>query len=86
MNLFDPELVVLGGLFSRLYPIVEDTITDGMRARVLDAPGAMVKVATAALGIDAPLLGAAELAFADLIRHPSEVASFHQHQPTRSGR
>ena len=86
VNLFNPELVVLGGLFSRLYPIVEDTITDGMRARVLDAPGAMVKVATAALGIDAPLLGAAELAFSDLIRHPSEVASFHQHQPTRSGR
>jgi predicted NBD/HSP70 family sugar kinase len=86
VNLFNPDLVVLGGLFSRLHPIVEDTISDGMSERVLDAPGAIVKVATASLGIDAPLLGAAELAFSDLIGDPSEAASFHQHQPMRSGR
>jgi predicted NBD/HSP70 family sugar kinase len=86
VNLFNPELVVLGGLFSQLYSVVEETIADGMRARVLDAPGAMVKVVPTALGIDAPLIGAAELAFTDLIRHPSEVATSHQHQPTRSGR
>ncbi len=39
VNLFNPELVVLGGLFSRLYPVAEDTVTEGIRARVLDAPG-----------------------------------------------
>ena len=86
VNLFNPELVVLGGLFGRLYPVAEHTVADGIRARVLDAPGSMVKVVPTALGIDAPLLGAAELAFSDLISHPSEVAKFHQHQPTRSGR
>jgi predicted NBD/HSP70 family sugar kinase len=86
VNLFNPELVVLGGLFGRLYPVVPDVIGDGIRARVLDAPGAMVKVAPSAVGIDAPLLGAAELAISDLIRHPSEVASIHQHTTTRSGR
>ena len=86
VNLFNPELVVLGGLFSRLYPVAEHTVAEGIRARVLDAPGSMVKVVPTILGIDAPLLGAAELAFSDLISHPSEVAMFHQHQPTRSGR
>ena len=86
VNLFNPELVVLGGLFSRLYPVAEDAVTDGIRARALDAPGSMVKVVPTLLGIDAPLLGAAELAFTDLISHPSEITSYHQHQPTRSGR
>jgi predicted NBD/HSP70 family sugar kinase len=86
INLFNPELVVLGGLFSRLYPIAESEIVEGIRARVLGAPGAMVKVTPSALGTDAPLLGAAELAFSDLIRHPSEVASHHQHTLTRNGR
>jgi hypothetical protein len=46
----------------------------------------MVKVTPSALGVEAPLLGAAELAISDLIRHPSEVASHHQHTPTRSVR
>jgi predicted NBD/HSP70 family sugar kinase len=86
INLFNPELVVLGGLFSRIHPIAEGEITEGIRARVLGAPGAMVKVTPSALGVDAPLLGAAELAISDLIRDPSEVASHHHHKPLRSGR
>ena len=85
VNLFNPELVVLGGLFSQLYSVVEETIADGMRADPRRTGGDGQGRPTA-LGIGAPLIGAAELAFTDLIRHPSEVATSHQHQPTRSGR
>jgi predicted NBD/HSP70 family sugar kinase len=86
INLFNPELVVLGGLFGRLYPVVPDAINDGIHARVLDAPGAMVKIAPSSVGIDAPLLGAAEHAISDLIRRPGEVANTHRHTTKRSGR
>jgi predicted NBD/HSP70 family sugar kinase len=71
INLFNPELVVLGGMFDRLYPLIELSMREGVRSRVLEAPGSMATIVRSGLGIDAPLLGAAELALSDVIDHPN---------------
>jgi predicted NBD/HSP70 family sugar kinase len=74
VNLFNPELVVLGGMFSRLEPLIRRATEDAMRSRVLAAPGAMVEIVPTALGIDAPLIGAAELALSGVIANPTGLA------------
>jgi predicted NBD/HSP70 family sugar kinase len=75
VNLFNPELVVLGGMFSRLYPLIGQAVEDGVRSRVLAAPGSMVEIVPTALGVDAPLIGAAELALSNVIGRPGQVAT-----------
>lgn len=63
VNLFDPELIVLGGgliekLGDRIIPIAEKT----MRTRAMPRLVEGVKVCSAALGDDAVIIGAADLA------------------------
>ena len=71
VNLFDPDLVVLGGLFARIHPYVERAVEERVAGRALAAPRALVRVVPSILGIDAPLIGAAELAFEPLLADPS---------------
>lgn len=71
VNVFNPRLVVLGGLFGRIHPFVSRTLEDELDRRALAAPRSLVRVVPATLGVDAPLLGAAELAFEPLLADPS---------------
>jgi predicted NBD/HSP70 family sugar kinase len=71
VNIFDPRLIVLGGRFARLAPHVGATIESALDRRSLAAPRELVRVVPAALGEDAPLLGAAELAMEPLIDDPA---------------
>lgn len=71
INLFNPELVVLGGLYHRLYPHLETSVVDGARIRTLDAPGEMATIVRSNLGSDAPLIGAAELVLSEVIADPA---------------
>jgi predicted NBD/HSP70 family sugar kinase len=71
VNLFNPDLVVLGGLYQRLYRFLEDAVVAGAHERTLDAPGAMATIACSSLGPDAPLIGAAELALSGVIADPA---------------
>lgn len=71
VNLFNPELVVLGGLYQRLFPYLESAVIDGSRVRALAAPGAMVTITRSELGSDAPLIGAAELVHSEVIADPA---------------
>lgn len=73
INLLNPELVVLGGLFHRLFPHLERTMREAIQSRALEAPGRMATIRPAALGADAPLLGAAELALSRVLTDPSRV-------------
>ena len=73
INVFNPELVVLGGMYGRLHPLFREAMEEGVRSRVLAAPASMVEIVPTALGIDAPLLGAAELALSSIIENPSRV-------------
>jgi len=71
VNVFNPQLVVLGGYFARLAPHVLPTVAAELDRRALSAPRNLVGVVPAALGDDAPLLGAAELAIEPLLVDPA---------------
>jgi len=71
VNILNPRLVVLGGLFARIHPYVADRIEGALDQRALRAPRALVRVVPASLGVNAPLLGAAELAFEPLLADPA---------------
>jgi predicted NBD/HSP70 family sugar kinase len=71
INVLNPRLVVLGGLFGRIYPFVTQTMHSELDRLALPASRGLVEVLPATLGIDAPLLGAAELAFEPLLADPA---------------
>ena len=71
VNVLNPRLIVLGGLFGRIHPWIAATLDEELDRRALPAPRALVRVVPASLGLDAPLLGAAELAFEPLLSDPA---------------
>jgi predicted NBD/HSP70 family sugar kinase len=71
VNIFNPRLVVLGGLFGRIHPFVGRALEAELDKRTLPGPRALVRIVPARLGVDAPLLGAAELAFEPLLADPA---------------
>jgi predicted NBD/HSP70 family sugar kinase len=71
INLFNPELVVLGGVYERLFRRLEPAIADGVRSRALAAPAALATIVPSALGADAALLGAAELVLSEVVADPA---------------
>jgi predicted NBD/HSP70 family sugar kinase len=70
LNVLNPSMVVLGGLLGRVHPHVEDLVLDELGRRALASARRDVRVVRSALGGDAPLLGAAELAFEALLADP----------------
>lgn len=70
VNLFNPSVVVLGGYFRSLYPLVRAEVDAGLIDRALPAPLESVTLALPSLGSDSPLLGAAEIALEPLFVDP----------------
>ena len=70
INLFNPQLVVLGGYFAALYTLVPHEIDEGVAERTLPAALESVSLTIPALGRDSVLLGAAEMAFDPLFVDP----------------
>jgi predicted NBD/HSP70 family sugar kinase len=71
VNVFNPQVVVLGGLFGRIHPFVEARVQSELDRLALPQAREAVRLLPAALGDDAPLIGAAELAFEPLLADPS---------------
>jgi predicted NBD/HSP70 family sugar kinase len=71
VNILNPRRVVLGGLFSRIHPFVAGPVEAGLDHNALATLRAQVSVDSSALGIDAPLLGAAERAFEPFLADPA---------------
>jgi predicted NBD/HSP70 family sugar kinase len=69
VNVFNPEVVVMGGVLREVYPATEDLVRAQL-ATALAAPREQVELALPRLGADATLLGAAEIAFRPLIDDP----------------
>jgi len=74
INLFNPDVVVLGGLYHRFYPFLEASVVQGARSQALAASWASATIAPSGLGADAPLVGASELALSDIIADPASIA------------
>jgi predicted NBD/HSP70 family sugar kinase len=75
VNLFNPELVLLGGFFNTFEPWLREAMLTGIRSRALDAPLAGARILPGALGPDAPLLGAAEIALRSILADPAALAT-----------
>jgi predicted NBD/HSP70 family sugar kinase len=71
VNIFNPRLVVLGGLFGRVHPFVDRSLEAELARHTLPASRALIRVVPARLGVDAPVLGAAELAFEPFLADPA---------------
>jgi predicted NBD/HSP70 family sugar kinase len=71
VNVLNPRLVVLGGIYGHLLPAVRPAVEAELERHSLRGPRGMVRVVPAALGADAPLIGAAELAFEPLLADPA---------------
>lgn len=71
INTLNPELVLLGGELTASYPFVRASLEAELDRRVLRAARGIVRVVPASLGVDAPLRGAAELAFEPLLNDPA---------------
>jgi predicted NBD/HSP70 family sugar kinase len=71
VNVFNPRLVVLGGMLGRLHPHLREPLDAEVARRALPPSRALVRIVPATLGVDAPLLGAAELALEPLLANPA---------------
>lgn len=70
VNMFNPQLVVLGGYFRSLYTLVGREVDLGLAKRALPAPLESVTLSLPGLGADSSLLGAAEIALEPLFVDP----------------
>ena len=74
INIFNPELIALGGMYHRFFEFLEGPANEAARRRALAAPLAMAVITKSALGNDAPLIGAAELMLSDVITNPASIS------------
>ena len=71
VNVFNPGLIVLGGLLREVYPLVADEVRRTLLAGALAAPVEQVRLALPELGDDAVLLGAAETVWQHVLLDPA---------------
>lgn len=72
VNLFNPEVIVLGGHLRLIFPLVSGTVYRRIHY-ALPATREQVRVEVPSLNGDSTLLGAAETAFEDLLGDPLDV-------------
>jgi predicted NBD/HSP70 family sugar kinase len=70
VNIFNPEVVVFGGLLRDILPAVEQQLRTTLRTSGLVAPREQVRLVAPGLGPDSTLVGAAERAFGPLLSDP----------------
>ncbi|MFD2422724.1 ROK family protein [Amycolatopsis pigmentata] len=76
INLFNPGVVVFGGMLRDIYPGTAAQVRARMEINVLPVARERVRLSVSALGDDATLIGAGELGFSSLMGDPLErVAS-----------
>lgn len=73
VNVLNPEVIVLGGIFRALFPVVRQDALDALTTAALEAPREQVRVVVPQLGGDAVLIGAAEKAFEQLLADPARA-------------
>ncbi len=73
VNVLNPEVIVLGGIFRALYPVVHEEALVALSTAALEAPREQVHVVLPQLGGDAVLIGAAEKAFEHLLADPARA-------------
>lgn len=75
VNIFNPELVILGGFLGTLYVVATERLESAVRGKTLQGTRDDVRFARAELGLDLMMIGAAQLAFAPVLADPASIAS-----------
>ncbi|RLK52672.1 ROK family protein [Microbacterium telephonicum] len=70
VNVLNPEVIVLGGFLAMIAEFSGSDLVDTVRAQAMSANGEGLRILSAALAGDRLLIGAAEAAFAPLLRDP----------------
>ena len=81
INLFNPEIIVLGGSMAQVWEARQDAVTAVLDNWTLMSPRSEVIITASLLGLESPLIGAAELAFEPALANPMSV----QHLSTAGG-
>lgn len=84
VNVFNPERIVLGGIFERIHPLIGAALDRELDARALPASRELVRVLPGALRGDAALIGAAELAFEPMLVDPAVRLDAVRSRPLRA--
>jgi predicted NBD/HSP70 family sugar kinase len=72
-NIFDPDLVVLGGFFGRILPAIRGRMTVELSSRGFGGRDWSSSLIEAALGADSRLIGAGEAALTAVLNDPSSI-------------
>ncbi|WP_309108955.1 ROK family transcriptional regulator [Arthrobacter sp.] len=81
VNTFNPEIIVLGGFLGSIFDLDPERLVAAVAKETIGGLGAGVKIKRAVLGSELLLVGAAELAFAQLLSDPAGVVAPGPHQP-----
>jgi predicted NBD/HSP70 family sugar kinase len=76
LNIFNPQIVVLGGYLSGLLEFDADRLFDGVRRHSLGSANDRVVIRSGELGANLLMVGAAEVAFNQLMRDPSGTETY----------
>ncbi|PJJ55658.1 ROK family protein [Compostimonas suwonensis] len=71
VNLFNPQLIVLGGFLGTLYEVAPERLQSTVVRSAMMGPREAVQITRAALGRDLLVVGASQLAFAQLLADPA---------------
>jgi predicted NBD/HSP70 family sugar kinase len=74
VNLFNPQVVVLGGALAQVWRAAEDRVQATIARSTMTDLREDVVIRAARLEDESPLIGAAELAFAPVLEFPQDVA------------
>jgi predicted NBD/HSP70 family sugar kinase len=74
VNIFNPEIIVLGGFLGSIFDLNPERLVSAVAKETIGGLGADVKIKRAVLGSELLLVGAAELAFAQLLSDPAGTA------------
>ena len=85
VNVFNPELVLFGGLLRGVFRLTEQQVRDALGSSLV-ASHDEVRLESAALGDDSNLLGAAERAFAPLLEDPIGIVEKARAEVHATGR
>jgi len=73
VNMLNPRMVVLGGYFGEMWPLVQDRTLAILARHALPVAVGSVQIVAAALGPEAMLVGAAETALSPVLVNPTLV-------------
>lgn len=73
INVFNPDVIVLGGYFARLFPFLIEPVRRSVHERVMAESLAACRILRSELGLYAGAIGAAHLVIGQIIANPTAV-------------